>query len=631
MSGTNVLPEITIQVEGHNDPISYSNLTINQSLADINSFSFVWRQPAGVGSLAAYINFNNTNLAKEVTINLSANNVFKGIICAIHCVEQDSNGITFEVGGKGLFLKLAEIPSCNTFYQKTITEIFNELNIADGTTLQLNPNYTTPLFYTVQYNQTPFDFYAMIAKRHGEWLYYNGEALVMGSPQGAAIDITDAEIENLSFNTQVEQPPVNAVSFNSYLGETINSTQQASAPGGTGFVAATMNAANRIISSADFSTFSYIAAVTQDLLDSQTQLMQKGKAAMSVLISGRTYNNNLKLADKLNITDLNGESFGEYIITSINHFSTGSHNYSNFITAIPAEVEAPPYTNPLLYPVCPAQMAIVIENEDPDHHDRIKVRFPWQLASETTPWLKIVNPYAGADHGFRFLPEVDDLVFVDFINNNPEFPFVLGSFYTDNRQSGPSYQDYRAKVFGTVSGRRMEINDETKIVRIYDNLSGETPINNLALVRDDSHSYITMQSQTDNNGTSLVFVNGERGCNISVMDGDESKLEIVLNRRDNKITIKSAGDISLNADGDITMSASNINLNASQKVKVKGTQSGTEIKGMKVEVEADTEVKATAGTQLKLSGLAAELQGNTTCDVKGGPMVNITGAIVKIN
>jgi hypothetical protein len=73
------------------------------------------------------------------------------------------------------------------------------------------------------------------------------------------------------------------------------------------------------------------------------------------------------------VKDINGGSAGDYVITEIHHFCSSNNSYENQFSAVPAEVGVPPYTDPLLYPVCKAQLATVNDNADPDGLDRIKV------------------------------------------------------------------------------------------------------------------------------------------------------------------------------------------------------------------------------------------------------------------
>lgn len=629
MSEPGTLANVTIHIEGVGNPVSYTALCINQQLADVNDFSFNWRQESGTGSLAGYISFNRTHLAAEVTIEINNVFTFKGIIFAINCVEQDSNGITYEIMGKGLFAKLLEIPSCNTFYQKDLSHIFNTLNITQGTTLQLNPSNTSTLFYTVQYNQSAFNFYKMLAARHGEWLYYNGQELVLGPPQGSATDISDHEIDNLTFCSRIEQPPMNAVSYDAYQGEVIQSTDQVSPPGGTGFIATNLQAGTSIISPSEFATFSYNGAVTSDLLSAQSLLLQKGRAAASSTITGNTYNPNLKLAGKINITDNSGNNFGEYIITELHHYSSDTNNYQNYFSAIPSEAEAPPYTNPLLHASCPAQMAVVIENEDEDGHDRVKVRFPWMQTSETTPWLRIVSPHAGEGYGFRFVPEIDDLVYVDFTDNNPEQPFVMGGVSTGNRRSGIPHDGNHIKTFGTRTGRRLEIDDNRGLLKLTDNVNNENPRNVLLMKNNDEEVSTNIQVLKDDNNASILALDADRGCMISVVKDGDTILSIKLSRNSEKIEIHAKNNIELTSDEDIKLNAKNIILNAQQEVNIEGT-SAVNITSPQTEIEGTgTATLKGATVEVKGDGMASVESPMT--EIKGSGMTTITGGIVMIN
>lgn len=630
MSEPGTLAHVSIHIEGVENPVSFTALSVNQQLADVNDFSFNWRQEAGTGTLAGYVAFNRTHLAAEVTISINQEFTFKGIIYAINCVEQDSNGITYEIAGKGLFIKLAEIPESNSFYQKDLRHIFNALNITQGTTLQLNPRYTSDLFYTVQYNQTAFDFYKMTAARYGEWFYYNGQEMVLGNPSGAALDLSDTEIDHLTFRSRVDHSPVNAIGYDTYRGEVIRSTEQASQPGGTGFIATNMQAGSTLQAASGYAQYAYIGAPTEGLLSAQSLLQQQGRAASSVVVTGSTFNSNLRLAGKINLTDNQGNSFGEYIITELHHYAAAHDNYQNYFSAIPAEAEAPPYTNPLLHPHCPAQMAKVVENEDEDGQDRIKVHFPWQVNSENSPWLKVVVPHAGQGYGFRFLPETDDVVYVDFLNNDPELPFVMGCVYTDTRRSEAAHEGNHVKIIGTRSGRRLELDDDQGILALRDNVRGEHPKNILLFKRTDGETELGMQSQSDDSGRSALILKNEESLHLYLMVGNDPKAEIIMEKDGSKIQINAKGNIEMNAEGDISLSGANVHIKARQDVTIEANSAAT-MKSPQTEVEGTGDLKLN-GAQVTLKGDSqTSVEGGGTLELKSSGIASLQGSLVKIN
>ncbi len=630
MSTQNILAEISIQVEGHNGSVDFNTLSLDQKLADVNHFSFNWRQEQGEGSLSAFVSFNKSYLGKEVTISINDDFLFKGIICAINCIEQDLNGINYEIAGKGLFAKLDEVAACNSFYQKDLAHIFNALNVTRGTDLQLNPTYTEPLYYSVQYNQTAFEYYCMLATRYGEWLYYNGQELILGVPQDEAIDVPDTEIYGLTFRSRLEQAPVKTISYDSYLGEVINSEDQIPSPGGTGFIAANLEAGAAIASLSDLSNFSLSKAANRDRLSSQSLLLQQATASSSTVITGQTYKRNLKLGGKISITDNQGNQFGEYIITELRHRSTGPSNYENFFSAVPAEASVPPYTDPLVHASCPAQIAVVVDNEDEDGHDRIKVRFPWQPATETTPWIRVVSPHAGNGYGMRFLPEVEDLVYIDFTDNDPEQPFLLGGLYTGSRKSGTSQQGNHIKSFGTRSGRKLQIDDNNGELMLTDFSKGKEMYNFLALQNKDDNCYTTIQSRKSNSESTVFFVDASKGFIMNVMEGTSPILSIELQKDEKKLKIFSKGSIDISADNSISLSAGTITLNASKELKLQSSDK-VKMNGKQASLKSDTGLEIEATTDLKLSGLNTTVQGNAQLDLKSGAMVKATAALVKIN
>ncbi|MCF6349277.1 MAG: phage baseplate assembly protein V, partial [Flavobacteriaceae bacterium] len=77
----------------------------------------------------------------------------------------------------------------------------------------------------------------------------------------------------------------------------------------------------------------------------------------------------------------------------------------------------------------------------------------------TTPWIKMATPYAGADKGFYFIPEVDEEVLVGFEGGNAERPFVLSAGFNKTANSSFADPDNNIKAIRTRSGNTIELND----------------------------------------------------------------------------------------------------------------------------------------------------------------------------
>lgn len=606
------LTHTKIRVEGNDEDIIFSNLSVSQQLADVNSFSFIWRQPEGESSLSTQVSFYNNHLSKEVTITIGEDFSFKGIIYAISCNNRDSLGVSYEISGKGIFEKLNQVPECKSFYKKNISDIFNAVNSAYSTSLKLSPSNNINLFYIVQYNQTAFSFLRMMAARYGEWFYYNGSEMVLETPSGDAITLnTGEDVNHVDISAKLVMPPMNIASFNRHSGEEMSHQLQASS--GSGFIGASIHAGENAYGSNHQLKTNISAAATQQLLTDMSSLGQKASSAKAVVLRAQASNSKIKLAGKVKLMDAAGHSAGEYIITEIHHSCQNENNYQNQFVAVPAEVQVPPYTNPFLFPVCKSQPAKIVENEDADGLDRVKVHFPWQQSDEKTPWLNVITPHAGKDKGIRFLPEIGEEVLIDFLDNNAERPYVLGGMFTENNKSGNNHEGNHIKLIGTKTGRRIEINENDEEMSFMDNFKSKVKKNLIQFKRKDEPEMNMMSLKGDDDGSMISFKNSE-SLNISLKDGGAVVAEIIFEKNGKKITIHSSDTIEIKADKELKLSSPKIEINGTQKVSVEGTQ---------VEINGKSELKA--------KGMVATFEGSTKADFKGGAMASITAGIVKIN
>lgn len=605
------LIQTKIKVEGNDDDIVFANLTINQYLADVNSFHFTWRQPEGEVTLSSQVSFYNNNLGKEVTITIGDDFTFKGIIYAISCNNHDRIGLSYEIGGKGLFEKLNQVPECRSFYKKGLSDIFNAVNNASGTTLSLSPSNTGDLFYTVQYNQTAFSFLRMMAARYGEWFYYNGTEMVLEAPSGDAVSLTQGQdVINLDISAKLVRSPMNNTAFNRHSGEVL--THQVQSNNGEGYIGAAQHAGETAYGSNQSMT-NMSAAATQQLLTDMSTLSQKSAAANAVLVRAQCISNTIKLAGKIKLIDEAGNSNGEYIITEIHHSVSNTDNYKNQFVAIPAEVEVPPYTNPFIVPLCDSQMAKVVENEDADGLDRVKVHFPWQQSGENTPWLNVITPHGGKDRGIRFLPEIDDEVMVAFLDKNAERPYVIGGMFTENNKSGNAHEGNHVKVIGTKTGRRIEINENDGTMGFMDNYKNKENKNIIEFKKKDDPEMKIQSLKGNDDGSMISFTNSE-SLKIELKDGGSLIAEIKFEKNGKKLTIHAADTIEIKADQTLKLNAQKIEVNGTQEVKLEGMQVGIDGK-----------------SELKAKGLTATFEGSAKADFKGGAMASLTGGIVKIN
>jgi uncharacterized protein involved in type VI secretion and phage assembly len=625
------LTNTTVKVESNDDNITFSNLVINQYLADVNNFSFTWREEKSDSKFSDQVTFYKTNLSKQVTITIHDNFTFKGIISSIHCNKLDTLGVEYEIMGKGLLMKLDKVIECNSFYKKKLSDIFKEkLSAVSAATSSIySDSSETELHYTVQYNQTAFEYFRLMAARYGSWLYYTGELLSTTPPPKDALSLAAGkDISNLHFNASINNTPNAGIGFDTVKGEALNSNSQSSSSNAS-LVDAGMQGGKNVFGNTT-PNINFTHAETQAVLDNFNTLQQKAAAAKTVFITCSSFNSKIKLAGRIKLTDENNDSLGDYVVTEIHHFCSTDNSYQNQITAVPAENEVPPYTNPYLFPRMNAQPALVIDNEDKDGLDRIKVQFPWQKSSDYSPWVTMLTPHAGKDKGFRFLPEKEEEVMIDFIDGNAEKPYIIGAFYTDKNKSGVDQTNNNIKSIGTKTGRSIIIDDDKGIVGFRDNLPNEYSKNRIVLYRDSSSAFMNIQSSKDDNNSSLISLDDDGRIGLEVISGGKTVAYVGLQTDPVKITISSKGSIDISADQEINMKAATINIKASQTLNLEGTADSVNIKGMQVNAKADTAMDLESGTQMQVKGLMVDITGNANAKLEGG-ITTIKGGIVMIN
>jgi type VI secretion system secreted protein VgrG len=170
--------------------------------------------------------------------------------------------------------------------------------------------------------------------------------------------------------------------------------------------------------------------------------LKGGSAALGMsAATGKSHNAELKLGGKAVVKAVKEKEkgkvdYGEYLITSITHFCDNLRNYSNEFACIPSKAKLPDYTDPLEFPHCDSQYAVVTNNNDPDKLGRVKVKFFWHPTGME--------------------------VMVGFESGDAEKPYVLGSLFNGKRKPsgtwGSSENDFKA--IRTRSGNTIELIDK---------------------------------------------------------------------------------------------------------------------------------------------------------------------------
>ena len=176
--------------------------------------------------------------------------------------------------------------------------------------------------------------------------------------------------------------------------------------------------------------------------------------------------------------------------------------------------------------------AIVIDNVDPEHSGRLKVRLPQTLvsgASGQEVWARLATLMAGANRGTWFIPDLKDEVLIAFEEGDLHRPYVLGALWNGaNPPPAATNANNNIKLLRSRNGVTITLDDQDG----GENVVIETP-GGQKLTLQDGPGAITL---TDSNGNSMKLA-------------------------PNGITIDAAAKVTLNA-GAVEVNAGIVSVNA---------------------------------------------------------------------
>ena len=173
---------------------------------------------------------------------------------------------------------------------------------------------------------------------------------------------------------------------------------------------------------------------------------------------------------------------------------------------------------------------IVSDIQDPEQLARVKVRLPWFDDSFSSHWAPVVQLGAGPDSGTMFLPAVGDEVLVGFEHGSIDRPIVVGGLF-NTIDKPPTYGQFLDD--GKVKGR----------------------------------------SIVSRKGHEVTFMDGDDLTGIQLMAVDDSRMSVVsisLDGKDSKLVIQSSKDISVEAEGNVSLKGSKISVEAQGDLVLKG-------------------------------------------------------------
>mgnify|MGYP003546736358 FL=1 len=581
----------------------FSSFSLSQSIFEHHAFRIVCPAEAIDGTSGTIFNSSKNMIGSSITIKVDAIGnkgtlEFSGVVTQLEAARSSGHAGDIIISGYSPTILLDNGPHCKTWEKKAVKNIAQDvLKHFPQNLLQpkINPSYGETLSYTVQYKETAWQFLSRLCATYGEWLFYDGQKLFLGPPQGKALKlIYGSNLHHFSVSLQVRPATFQMMAYD-YMNTEVYDGSTASIAGKEGMndlSKQTLQKSEQFYATKPKEWHNHFLT-NKKQLDDFVNTRAAMQSSNMVQFNGSSGHPGIQVGgivsvEGKNVFNMGDESYGEYLVTSVRHYCDGEGNYSNDFTAIPSGIKMPPVK---IYnePRSETQSALVTDNNDPKGLGRVRVKFHWMNGSEKSPWIRILAGHAGGGKGMYVIPEIDEEVIVGFEGANPVKPYMIGSVYNSKANNSFANKDNDVKaLLQTRSGNKIIFNDKDGSILVEDK------------------------------GGNKMMIDGKGNISIS------SKSSIGLSCGSSSISMKSDGTIGISGIN-ITISGENIGSSGSTECVM---QSGS----------ASVATKS-GGNKAIVSGLDTSVNGDNTVTVSGNSkatlsatgMAVIEGAVVKLN
>lgn len=166
------------------------------------------------------------------------------------------------------------------------------------------------------------------------------------------------------------------------------------------------------------------------------------------------------------------------------------------------------------------QLARVVSLSDPEGTNRVQIKllaFDDVANQQTEIWARVVAPFAGDDRGTFFMPDVDDEVFVVFVQGDPRFPVIIGGLWNGSASAPANIEASGVNRFKRIKSR-----------------------NGIVITLDDHQGQEELKLETPG-GQKFTLKDGPGSVTIEDSNGNSIKLESA------GITIQASAKVTVNA------------------------------------------------------------------------------------
>ncbi|MBD3401922.1 hypothetical protein GF420_03425 [candidate division GN15 bacterium] len=517
-------------------------MTDNQEMADIKRYLDMLGQTVSLSASSE----------KERMTNDEDELQFVGIVTNVEAVNEIDGTNVVRIHGSSPTVRMDGGPRIRTYQQNSPADIVESIVSSAAVTRGKLERFGSKREYTLQYNQSDYEFLMRLATGHGMFAYYDGKEFHVGKPTSKDAVELNWRQSLAGFSVDLGTAPgeyaVGTYDYAQNKTFLASSTKSRTGSAVSGFLANSPKASKNIFGDEP----GYMVHVTHSASQSEaTDAAVKAKSrALGRMIVGKgtSYVPSVRVGRCVQVKGMVMLD-GMYLVSSVKHrYESGG--YYNTFECTPLDLAFPQFRGHR-DKITDLHVAVVQDVQDPEKLGRVKIYFPWLDIDSV--WARMAVPHAGQSWGWVCLPEIDDEVLVGFDRGDPEQPVILGALYNSKAKppSEATASPPEVKVLQTKGGNKILLSDKQGSEEII--LTTRDGQNNIVLSM--SGPGITIESKGD-----LTF----KGKGVSI-EGDTIKLK---SQKDT--TVEAGGN--LKAEGKMNLETkAGMNYQAEgMMVKIKG-------------------------------------------------------------
>ncbi len=561
---------VSVQV-GKTTLAGFNKLTLSQHVLSHHSFALDFSFEALAKTLnlkpeALFARAHEQLSGQDITISWSSKTPgrdqagrrfdFKGIITDISIQTDADLSNYYHISGYSPTFLLEDGTQSRTFVKQSLAAIFARVlgdYESQPFTTQLKARRQQVLAYAVQYNETNFNFLSRLAAEQGEWFYYDGTTLRLGSSSSQPLVFKSSSSQVFALRMHLQPGRTQGTHYNYRSHQPLQTQAQAPGMGYALSQFAVEKSAEVFTQPARLQAGTHISdqAQLQDTMDN----LAARRALNQVSLEGSGEGFDTRPGSIVDVQDAAGAAYGQFRVLSVRHDVDEAGNYSNHFEAMPEAGAALPPPNPLPDASdAQPELAEVIDLRDPRRLGRVRVRYHWPVskpADAESSWLRVSTPYSGDGKGQLFTPEVGSQVLVGYEHGLAERPVVLGNVFHPLNKQNASYSppNNHLKGLQTAGGNKFVLSDVPGAQTILISNSNKKGTSILVSFAGDGSINLTTNGPINiTSGDSIAL---EAKKNISIRAGED----ITLAAQKNVLVETQKEDISLRAQKGVQISA----------------------------------------------------------------------------